>query len=76
MHGTTLLDPHPVEFGYSKANWPKVLADLSADIVFAYTYMLAKHAVIDFLTLVSYKTFVFLDSNIYLLNPPAAQPDI
>ena len=30
-----------VEFGCSKANRPKVLADLSADIVFAYTYMLA-----------------------------------
>ena len=28
-----------VEFGCSKANQPKVLADLSANIVFAYTYM-------------------------------------
>ena len=29
-----------VEIGYSKAYQPKVLADLSADIVFAYTYMM------------------------------------
>ena len=28
-----------VEFGCSKADQPKVLADLSADIVFASTYM-------------------------------------
>ena len=31
-----------VEFGCSKANQPKVLADLSANIVFAYTYMIVK----------------------------------
>ena len=28
-----------VEFGCSKADWPKMLADPSANIVFAYTYM-------------------------------------
>ena len=30
-----------VEFGCSKANRPKVLADLSADILFTYTYMIS-----------------------------------
>ena len=36
-----------VEFGCSKANRPKVLADQSANIVFAYTYMDPKDLLLD-----------------------------
>ena len=48
-----------VEFGCSKADRPKVLADLSADIVFAYTYMSKTHSVNSFV-LYNAKQFFFV----------------